>query len=77
MRLLKTLGILFFFLYYYFVIGLTTILNAVVWFWKAITRGDPEKHKVNPYEATHSLVFAHICKIYLMQNKSSQRAVIY
>jgi hypothetical protein len=33
-----------------------------VWLWKTIARKDPEKHRVSPYEATHNLVFAHICK---------------
>jgi hypothetical protein len=62
MRFLKTLGILVFFIYYYVVIGFTTVVNAVVWLWKTIARKDPEKHRVSPYEATHNLVFAHICK---------------
>ena len=76
MRFLKTLGILVFFIYYYIIIGFTTVVNAVIWLWKTIARKEAEKHRVSPYEATHHLVFAHICKTKLMQNRSSLRVAI-
>jgi hypothetical protein len=76
MRFLKTLGILIFFIYYYIVIALTIILNCVAWLWKIISRKDSDKHRVSPYEVTHRLVFAQICKSNSTQNKSSLRAVI-
>lgn len=40
MRFLKSLGILVFFIYYYVIIGFTTVANAVVWLWKTIARRD-------------------------------------
>jgi hypothetical protein len=61
MKLLKMIGIAFFFLHYYVVIALATLKNALYFVWKMVTQNSPDKHHVSPFAATHPHVFAPIC----------------
>lgn len=60
MKLLKMVGIAFFFLHYYVVIALAFVKNILIYLWRMIMQTHAEKHHISPYSATHSHVFAHI-----------------
>jgi hypothetical protein len=60
MKILKMVGIGFFFLHYYAVLLLALVKNILCFLWKAVTQSTGEKHHINPFNATHHHVFAHI-----------------
>lgn len=58
MRLIKAIGILFFFLHYYIFLTLTVLANLIVYLWKHLTQDAPDKHQISPFQKTHDHVFA-------------------
>lgn len=57
MKLLKLIGIAFFFLHYYIVLAIALLKNLGCFLWNAVKQ-TAEKVHISPFAATHPLVFA-------------------
>lgn len=74
MKLLKIVGIAFFFIHYYIVIFFALLKNMLTYLWKTLTQTHTAKpHHISPFSATHPQVFAHISNRSLIQFMSSPR----
>lgn len=71
MKLLKLLGMAFFFIHYYIVLGIAFLRNAGYYLWNA-AKQTAEKVHISPFAATHPLVFAPVRISHFMQNTSSR-----
>lgn len=71
MKLLKLLGMAFFFLHYYIVIAIALFKNTACFLWNA-AKQTAEKVHISPFAATHPLVFAPVSISHFKQNSSSR-----